>query len=87
MVEKILTIGNLFQALTIITSLITGWLLSRRGLERWGYLAGFCSLPLWCIMEFWYGQWVCLLINGLYFYVWGRGLANHWRQNENKTMG
>jgi hypothetical protein len=71
-------IGTTLQISTVVCSLITTWLLSRKGKERWGYLTGFVTLPLWCIMEAYYHQWVCLILNPLYLCWWWKGLKNHW---------
>lgn len=69
--------GLILQILTVIASLLTGWLLSRKGKEKWGYLIGFCSLPLWFAMELWYGQWFFLLLNPIYFVIWFNGWQKH----------
>lgn len=76
--------GLLLQILTVIASLSTTWLLSKKGWERWGYLVGFSTIPVWIIMEYYYHQWFYFILNPIYFYMWGRGLKNHWRQNDKK---
>jgi len=70
--------GLLLQILTVIASLGTAWFLSKKGLERWGYLIGFCALPLWVAMELFYQQWFYLILNPIYFIIWFRGLKAHW---------
>jgi len=78
------TVGHLLEISTIIASLLTSALLASKGRERYGYLVGFCTLPLWVITEAWYGQWVYFFINPVYFIIWGQGLYNHWRVKEKK---
>jgi hypothetical protein len=71
-------VGDLLQILCLIFSLLTTWLLSKKKYEKYGYLIGFVTLPVWCITEAFYHQWYYLAINPLYFYLWGLGLKNHW---------
>lgn len=80
-------VGVVLQILTIMLSLLTGWFLSRKGKERWGYLIGFCSLPLWVIMEAYYQQWFYFFLNPVYFVMWGMGLKNHWKVRKEETDG
>lgn len=85
--------GDLLQILCLIFSLLTTWLLSKRKYERYGYLVGFVTLPVWCITEVFYRQWWYLAVNPLYFWLWFVGLRNHWgkdcsqgRQDEEKKV-
>lgn len=72
-------IGFILQVLTVIASLGTTWLLSKKGYERWGYLVGFVTIPIWVVMEYYYQQWFYFILNPVYLYIWGKGLINHWR--------
>lgn len=74
--------GLILQILTVISSLSTAYLLSKKGLEKWGYLIGFITIPFWVIMEYYYQQWFYFILNPIYFYIWGKGIVSHWRQNE-----
>ena len=71
--------GVAFQILTTVASLLTGTLLATKRWRRYGYLVGLCSLPLWVALEYFYGQWVYLSLNPLYFAIWGVGLYRNWR--------
>ena len=71
-------IGFVLQVFTVFFSLLTTWLLSKKGKERYGYLIGFLSLPLWILMELYYRQYFYLILNPLYFVLWFKGLKNHW---------
>ena len=72
--------GLTLQVLTVIIGLTDAYLLSKKGLERWGYLLAFVSLPLWVVLEWWYKEWFYFILNPIYFIVWGIGLKNHWRR-------
>jgi len=72
-------IGTILQTLTTLASLATGALLASKRWRRYGYLLGFCSLPLWAAMEFYFGQWVFLALNPLYIGIWGVGLYRNWK--------
>ena len=74
--------GFVLQVLIVFFSLLTTWLLSRKGKERWGYLTGLISLPCWILMEWYYGQWFFLYLNPIYVVLWGKGLLNHWKLND-----
>jgi len=74
-----LDLGTLLQLIVLPVSMATTWLLSRKGKERWGYLVGFLSLPLWCCLEIYYKEWVFLATTPAYMVWWFRGLCNHWK--------
>lgn len=76
--------GISLQVLTIIIGLFDAWLLSKKGLEKWGYLVCFVTLPLWVLLEYHYKEYLYLALNPFYFYLWGKGAWVHWNnKNEN----
>lgn len=77
--EHVGIVDFVIQTTTVLCSLLTTLLLAWKGKERWGYLVGFVSLPLWVVMEWYYEQWLYLLLNPIYFVLWGIGLVRHWR--------
>ena len=72
-------IGFVLQVFTVFFSLLTTWLLSKKGKERYGYLIGILSLPCWILMEWYYQQWFYLVLNPVYLVLWFRGFYNHWK--------
>ena len=79
--------GLILQALTIVIGLLDAWLLSKKGLERYGYLICFVTLPLWVLLELHYKEWLYLALNPIYFYLWGKATIIHWRVDEDKKLG
>jgi len=73
-------LGTVLQIAALPVSMLTTWLLSRKGKEGWGYLLGFLSLPLWCCLEVYYGEWVFFATTPAYVVWWFRGLRNNWRK-------
>lgn len=88
LVDKILTemskdvFGLILQLMTIVCSLTTAYLLSKKGYERYGYLLSFISLPLWIILEYHYAEWLYFILNPIYIYVFWKGLVNHWKDDK-----
>lgn len=74
--------GITLQALTIIIGLVDAWLLSKKGLERYGYLLCFLTLPLWVLLEYHYKEWLYFALNPIYFILWGKGTLVHWRNKD-----
>ena len=72
--------GSLLQLATFPVSALTTWLLSRKGKERWGYLVGLLSLPLWCCLELYYQEYVFFASTPLFVVWWARGLVNNWHE-------
>jgi hypothetical protein len=72
-------IGITLQILTILLSLLIAFLYSRKGLERYGYLLSFVTLPVWVAEEWWYKEWCYFFLNPVYFIVFWIGLKNHWK--------
>ena len=73
-------LGWILQALTIISSLGISYLFGKKGHERWGYLFSFLTLPLWVFLEWYYHEWLYLMMNPIYFYFWGKALKTHWSE-------
>jgi hypothetical protein len=80
----ILDLGSLLQVITLGISSLTTWLLSRKGKERWGYLVGFLSLPIWCCLEIYYKEWIFLASTPFFVVWWLRGLRNNWSVKNGK---
>jgi hypothetical protein len=74
--------GFVLQISTVICSLLTTWLLSRKGKEKWGYLVGLCTIPSWILMELFYRQYFFCSLNPIYIVLWWRGVVGHWGLNE-----
>lgn len=70
-------VGLILQALTLLISLTTTYLLSRKGLEKWGYVVGFFGLSAWVVQEAYYQQWLYFVLNPIYFVLYFRGWMNH----------
>jgi hypothetical protein len=71
--------GTALQIATTLASLLTGALLASKRWRQYGYLLGFCSLPLWAAMEWYFSQWVFLALNPIYVVIWGVGLYRNWK--------
>jgi len=72
----------ILQICVCITGPAAIWLAGRtdRRINKWGYVVGLVSQVFWAGLFIVDHQYVMLLVDAIYTWVWYVGFRNHWRK-------